>query len=234
MDVATAAEQVRRAVLPEDTVVARDQGEPDQAHARSVREVCHDLVGPIATIKLLVESIGLTAELDPAARKHLRQIGVEAGRIADICDYFLNQQPPKKALHLDPIVAEVSAGARVRFATKIDVVTEPASVLVHPAVAIRILTNLLDNACRAAGPDGIVRVVARPAGRWVVLAVSDSGDGLGRATSGRASLGLDIVGALALEAGGSLELRASDMGGLGVRVTLPSATSARASKTPGV
>lgn len=201
-----------------------DQNRPQSvgsADARSLRELCHDLIGPAACIKLLVKAA--VQEADPVTRELLQQIAGEAGRIAEVCEYFLDQFARPDPVRLDALVGEVAASARLRFVGPIDVVAQPVSVRVHPAVVIRILANLLDNACRAAGPQGRVQLVAEPAKGGALLAVADSGDGLGRGAAGRASLGLDIVRALVLEAGGSLDFGVSDLGGVCVTVTLPRA-----------
>lgn len=195
------------------------------ADARSLRELCHDLIGPAACIKLLAKAAVQGA--DPVTRERLQQIAGEAGRIAEVCGYFLDQFACPDPVRLDALVGEVAGSARLRFDGSIDVVAQPVSVRVHPAVVIRILANLLDNACRAAGPEGRVQLVAGPAKGGALLAVADSGDGLGRGVAGRASLGLDIVRALVLEAGGSLDFGVSDLGGLGVTVTLPRAAGPR-------
>lgn len=87
---------------------------------------------------------------------------------------------------------------------------------------VRILGNILANACRAAGPAGRVRVVVDEANGQARLAIADSGNGLGQAvSSGRGGLGLGIIGALALNWGGSVHLGVSDLGGLAVTVLLP-------------
>jgi signal transduction histidine kinase len=88
---------------------------------------------------------------------------------------------------------------------------------------VRILGNLLANACRAAGPAGRVRILVDEADGQARLAIADSGNGLGQPTAqgGRTGLGLDIVGALALKYGGSVHLGVSDLGGLAVTVLLP-------------
>ncbi len=54
------------------------------------------------------------------------------------------------------------------------------------------------------------------------MTIADSGQGLvGAAVRGRAGLGLEIVGALALKYGGSVHLGVSDFGGLAVTVLVP-------------
>jgi signal transduction histidine kinase len=218
-----ASGQAGSVVLVQEAAIAPDRPRADGTDARSLLEMCHDLLAPAAAIKLLVKSVGQAPELDPAVRDQLQLVDAEAGRIAEICNYLLDRVPRKEPVRLDSLVGEVAVGARLRFGAVIEVATEPVSVRVHPAVAFRILINLLDNACRAAGPGGFVRLIAKPLDGRALLTVSDSGHGLGHGPSGRASLGLDIVGALVLESGGTLELRGSELGGLGVSVILPGA-----------
>ena len=55
---------------------------------------------------------------------------------------------------------------------------------------VRILYNILTNACRAAGPAGRVRVLVDEADGQARLTIADSGSGLGHPVpSGRAGLG---------------------------------------------
>ena len=97
------------------------------------------------------------------------------------------------------------------------------------------LGNLLDNACRHART--AVQVRALREDRWLRIAIDDDGPGiapalrdaalqrgvrLDEATPG-SGLGLAIVTELAGLYGGSLELVASDAGGLRARLTLPAA-----------
>ena len=93
--------------------------------------------------------------------------------------------------------------------------------------------NLIDNACKWA--DSRVRVTAAAAGATFLLTVEDDGPGLTaqqREQVGErgerldesvpgTGLGLAIVRDIAKLYGGSLELGASELGGLGVRLTLP-------------
>ena len=97
------------------------------------------------------------------------------------------------------------------------------------------LGNLMDNACKWAGSR--VRVTGAREGKNIVLTIDDDGPGipeesredvlkrgkrLDEATPG-SGLGLDIVLELAELYHGGLSLRASDLGGLSVRLHLPAA-----------
>src|ERR1700733_632374 len=204
----------------------------DQADSdlRTLRELCHDLTVPATAIKLLTQVAAAESDPGPAMLARLRQISDEASRIADICSYFLAQPADAGAspsdegpadLHL--LAAEAADSMRWRYSGVVTVSAEPITVAAHPVVVIRILNNLLDNACRAAGPGGRVQVTVRRDGVQARLVIADSGPGFGQAESGKASLGLSIVAAMVRRGGGSLRMGASDFGGIAVTVTLPAA-----------
>jgi signal transduction histidine kinase len=197
---------------------------------RTLRELCHDLTVPATTIKLLTQVAVAESDPGPAMLARLRQISDEASRIADICGYFLDQPadadaPPADAgaADLHVLATETADSMRWRYSGVISVAAEEVTVAAHPVVVVRILTNLLDNACRAAGPGGRVQVTVRRDGERAKLVIADSGPGFGQAESGRASLGLSIVAAMVRRGGGSLRMGAGDLGGIAVTVTLPGA-----------
>jgi two-component system, LuxR family, sensor kinase FixL len=190
------------------------------ATSSSVRELCHDLIEPTATIRWLVRAA--EAESGEELRDRLAAIATAAGQIAAICDEILD--PPRSSPHvrLDKIAAEAAASAGARYAGVIDVVSQPVTALVSTGDIIRILCNILANACRAAGPAGRITVDVDEADGQARLTIADSGHGLaGGAVGGRAGLGLEIIGALALKYGGSVHLGVSDLGGLAVTVLVP-------------
>jgi signal transduction histidine kinase len=204
--------------------------DPGAIDLRTLRELCHDLTVPATAIKLLTQVAVAESDPGPAMRARLRQISDEASRIADICSYFLDQPrdagaPPadEGPADLDVLAAETADSMRWRYSGVITVSAEPVIVSAHPVVVVRILSNLLDNACRAAGPGGRVQVTVRRDGEQAKLAIADSGPGFGQAESGKASLGLSIVTAMVRRGGGSLRMGASDLGGIAVTVTLPGA-----------
>jgi signal transduction histidine kinase len=95
-----------------------------------------------------------------------------------------------------------------------------APVPVQPLQLRRALGNVVDNATRAAGPAGWVRVRVRRAGQRVCVEVEDSGPGFGRmpAQSGR---GLTVTRAVLDSCGGVMEIGSGRSGGALVRLTLP-------------
>lgn len=186
----------------------------------SLRELCHDLIEPAATIRWLARA----AETGAGEELHdrLEAIAAAAGQIAAICDEILD--PPQRCpcIRLDKIAAEAVLSVRARYAGVIDIVAEPVAAPVRTGDILRILYNLLANACRAAGTAGRITVAVDEADGHARLTIADSGHGLGGApASGRAGLGLDIIGTLALKYGGSVHLGVSHLGGLAVVVQLP-------------
>lgn len=80
------------------------------------------------------------------------------------------------------------------------------------------MSNLIENAMRAAGPTGQVRVeVDRDPDGGVRVVVEDDGPGFGRVQVGN-RLGLTVVAQVVISTGGTIEIGASDLGG--VRVTM--------------
>jgi signal transduction histidine kinase len=188
--------------------------------ATPLREVCHDLIEPAATIRWLVRAA--VTESGPDVRNRLDAIAVAASQIAAICENVLDWPQGGTAARLDVLAVDAAASAQVRYAGAVDVVTQPVTALAPAGDIVRILGNVLANACRAAGPAGRVRVLVDEADGQARLAIADSGNGLGQpAPAGRAGLGLGIVGTLALKHGGSVHLGVSDLGGLAVTVLLP-------------
>ena len=186
----------------------------------SLRELCHDLIEPTATIRWLVRAA--SAESGQDLRNRLEAIAVAAAQIAAICEHILDRPRRFPGVRLDLLAEDAVASAQVRHAGVIDIVSQPVIVLADPGDIVRILGNILTNACRAAGPAGRVRVLVDEADGHARLVIADSGSGLGHAVpGGRAGLGLEIIGALALKYGGSVHLGVSDLGGLAVTVLLP-------------
>jgi signal transduction histidine kinase len=175
---------------------------------------------PAATIRWLAHTAD--AESVPGLRNRLRAIDVAAGQISAICEHIVEWPHREDGVRLDLLTEDAVACAQVRYTGVIDTVAQPVTVLAAPGDIVRVLGNILTNACRAAGPAGRVRVLVDQADGQARLAVADSGSGLGSAVpAGRAGLGLEIIGALVISCGGTVHLGISDLGGLAVTVRLP-------------
>jgi len=91
---------------------------------------------------------------------------------------------------------------------------------VDPVLLRRALSNVLDNAARAAGPAGTVRVEVKQCDAAVMLAVEDDGPGFGEIPSG-AGLGLAAVARHVIELGGRIEYSGGACGGTRVSLWFP-------------
>jgi signal transduction histidine kinase len=190
------------------------------ADPRLLRELCHDLIEPASSIRLLASAACSQLAADSSIRDQLRVIASEAAQITEICRQVLDRPGRIGPVRLDTLAAEAAARVRLRYHGEVEGDISPATVLAHPAMLTRILNNLLSNACQAAGPHGHVRIRVALDQAQARLSIADSGPGLARAKSDRASLGLEITGRLVLSCGGTLQMNVSDLGGLCVTVGL--------------
>ena len=208
--------------VPAENDASSANGIPVAAVNLSLRELCHDLIEPTATIRWLVRAA--EAESGQDLRNRLGAIAVAAGQIAAICEHILDRPQHHAGVRLDLLADDAVASARVRYDGTIEVTSQRVMALAQPGDILRILYNILANACRAAGPAGRIHVVVDEADGQARLRIADSGHGLGHQEPGARAglgLGLEIIGALALKHGGSVRLGVSDLGGLAVTVSLP-------------
>jgi signal transduction histidine kinase len=119
------------------------------------------------------------------------------------------------------VVGEVIAAERLTWAGDM-ALTAPAGpvwCMLHPMLLRRIVSNVLGNATRAAGPTGTVTVEIQQRNDIAMLAVEDNGPGFGKIPSG-AGLGLSAVARNVVKCGGRMECRGVH-GGARVSIWLP-------------
>jgi len=177
------------------SAVAGSGEAPLRSDVHLLRELLHDIGHELATVSLLVEAVRADTNLSPRTRHHVE----------------LMQQETSRLLRLTRVATEVEAGpvaVRELLGPLVSVaaLSEPTSVALRPGPPVtldvdemmlwRIMANLLDNAVRAAGPDGHVEVDVRD-DHGVVIEVTDDGPGFGRGPRGWRSRGLAIVRRLA-------------------------------------
>jgi signal transduction histidine kinase len=96
----------------------------------------------------------------------------------------------------------------------------PLRVKADPILLRRALVNLLDNAIRAAGPDGLVQVRVLCEEDLAVVEIEDDGPGWGHVGPGIGSLGLGVARTCVAAHDGDLELETGLLGGALVRLRL--------------
>lgn len=190
------------------------------SRSQRARELCHDMRQPLAVI------VSIMADLDPeglssAGRDRLQEVLEQTQRLSMFVASCLSP-PQRSSVDLHGLVDAVARSAAVTFGGTLEVVGSDQPV-VHgdPTLLDRALTNVLDNACRAAGGHGHVRVVLWAASDGARVDIDDDGPGLGRSAASGHGLGLTIVQAVLDEHGGTLSTGPGVLGGTRVRLRLP-------------
>ena len=192
------------------------------------QELRHDARQAVATVMMLVAAGKTEADDQDQVRKRLDQVASEVRALAALLD------EGTEVRELTPFVdvcAEV-AGAVRTISTGYDgtvrlVARTGAWALIQPTTLRRVMTNLLRNAMRAAGADGLVQVTVVNVTDAVMIVVEDDGPGFG-ALPVINGVGLRSARRLVADAGGRLEIGPGRLGGAAVRVTLPMHTSSGA------
>ncbi len=185
--------------------------------ADTIRALLHDLRGPVAAIRNLAGLPGLPPDLqqaieDQAVWLHrLVEAALAEGGHDDL-DVVTAADEVERAVSIvrPRTTAEVSVEANDQF-----------TVWARPIALGRALACVLDNACRAAGPQGhvVVRVDADLATGTGVIRVVDDGPGPGRITA-QTSLGLTTTRAMTAACEGSFRLYPSPEGGAVAEIDL--------------
>jgi K+-sensing histidine kinase KdpD len=208
----------------------RRDGTPDDGSAPTqelsadgLRQLCHDMRQPLATIAAL--AVVLDAEAGPslsaARRRRLSQITQETTRLsAFVTNYLAGPRPAP--VELGRVVQRAVTSAMASFRGCLELTVEGQLVVHGDSVLLeRAVANVLDNACRFAGPGGLVRVAVRCDVDGVRVDIDDDGPGLGPTSPSGYGMGLVIVRSVLTSHGGDVEVIESDLGGARVRLRLP-------------
>jgi two-component system sensor histidine kinase KdpD len=195
-------EQVVRGVL-EQTAVAIDRArlarenvrtaaleESEKLNAALFSSLSHDLKTPLATIAGAASSLReLGDRMDSATRNDLLdQIGEETGRlsrfVANLFDMTRIEagtlKPKREALDVGEVVTAALERVRIlypRQSFELSIADSLPEARGDVVLLEQVLFNLLDNACKYAGP-GPIALFARVEGNEVAIAVTDQGKGI--------------------------------------------------------
>jgi len=196
-----------------------------------LRETFHDMRQPVANVMALAAATLTEPALSAVARDRLEQIVEQAEWLADmIHDCLVAQQqeepddienPGHDLADIVHVVGEVIAAECLTWPGDVTL-TAPAGPVwctFHPVLLRRAVSNVLDNAVRAAGPTGTVSVEIQQRDDAVMLAVEDNGPGFGEIPSG-AGLGLSAVARNVIKHGGRMEYGCGARGGARVSLWL--------------
>lgn len=192
------------------------------AEVRELRGLVHDLANGLSTMAML-----LAAARDGAVPTFglLEVVEQETARLLAVLHSSAPTGPPAPAAPVGVRFTVAPIARLVELAGRASVRVRPGPevhVRVDPAVLSRVVSNLLDNAARAAGPAGTVELVVSGTGNApVTIDVLDDGPGYPAGPPGSAGLGLDLVARLVAVCGGRLELTRLAPHGTRARVVLP-------------
>lgn len=188
----------------------------------AVRELHHDLRQPVATIQALVAAAERQPGVPDQVLACLERIAEQSQLVLALCRHVLEQPDEVRPTPLGHLASEVAESCRTASGCTIDVDADRVVAVVDEVALRRVVQNLVENAIRAAGPSGRVRLRVRRDGNTARISVADSGPGFRAGLTG-AGRGLSIVDELVRRHGGAVEFGASDeMGGADVSVILPS------------
>jgi signal transduction histidine kinase len=193
--------------LPLTTTGALAGATDVEVAVRRLRQICHDARQELAVIAALIERVLAAQRLSADQEDDLlavRRITTElaaAMREAAIGDGVAKPTDISAVLRTVAVQSAVVDGARITVA-----VDDGLTLNCSATQARRVVRNLIDNARRAAGPDGWVELRATRADGELVIEIEDSGSGFGTAPPGLASIGLSVVHDWLAITGGRLQI----------------------------
>jgi signal transduction histidine kinase len=225
----------------------RSRRQIEEARRQMVAAVSHDLRTPLASLRLLVESIDDGVVTGETRDRYLRQMRTHVEALTALIDDLFELSRIEageiawtmRQVELRELIGDTVAAMRAPAEAR--GVALAAELPAHEVLARadaeklqRVLFNLIQNAIRHTPADGSVTVRARSAGNGVEVEVADDGEGISAADSERvfeafyrgdaarsedgAGLGLAISRAIVEAHGGRIWL---DGPGTRVHFTLP-------------
>ena len=240
--------------LRQQEQVARDmalQAENERLRSSLLSAVSHDLKTPLATIIAAGTTlVGRRAELDGAACDDLAaSIVSEAERLSRLIQNLLSvlrlESPGIELRRTPEAIEEIVAAAVERVNARLgkqsvllELDADLPLVLAEPLLLEQVLTNLLENARRHAGPEVSVRVRAHAGRDELTVRVEDDGPGIpeherdkvferfyrgsgAQSRDGGVGLGLTICRAIVRAHGGRIAVLARAGGGTVIEFSLP-------------
>ncbi len=163
----------------------------DEKRRRFVSDASHELKTPLASIKLLTDSISQNEDMDrETVREFVQDIGTEADRLVRITEKLLaltrmdNAAAAAERVEVD--IADVITDALHMLTPLADrqnvsirlTVEEGCVIRSTPDEMYQVLFNLVENAIKYNVPEGKIWLRARKSDREVVVTVEDTGIGI--------------------------------------------------------
>jgi signal transduction histidine kinase len=169
----------------------RSRREIEEARRQLVAAASHDLRTPLASLRLLVESIDDGVATGETRDRYLKEIRTHVGVLSDLIDDLFELSRIEagdiswtmRQVKVRELIGDTVAAMRAPAAERgVSLAAElPAGELVASANAEkvqRVLFNLIQNAIRHTPADGSVTVRARSAAGGVEVEVADNGEGI--------------------------------------------------------
>jgi signal transduction histidine kinase len=214
-DLSTELSSELNLINPSEIDLTGSLGSPDKFKA-----LCHDVRHELGVVLALVEVIRGEPDLPDAPRQRLDQV---IGVTARLADFLRDAVTTGETTTVDASATIREAVDNLAFVSRATFVCAIEDGIMFAADAYqtrRAVMNLLDNALRAAGPDGVVAVRLQQKYGCVVLEIEDSGPGMDAAPSGLASMGLSVVQEWVHAVGGRFSIGPSDRAGTLARVVV--------------
>ena len=195
-----------------------------------VREACHDLRQPIATINALASAALGESRMSPEIAGWLELILGEARYLDSIVLDALGRSGTQVPLDVAALVAELIQHRELTAGCAFETDLTPVTVRGADVDICRVVDNLIGNAERATRGCGRVLVTVAPHAEECLVSVEDDGPGFGARVPSGWSLGLQVVHRLTANLGGRVDVGRSSLGGARVSLILPAlATQERVS-----
>jgi signal transduction histidine kinase len=242
------------AVLAQEyNVLAQRLEETEEARRRFVADASHELKTPLASIRLLADSILQSDEIDvETAKEFVADIGSEAERLSRITEALLvltrmdsRKEVPVSVIDLRDSISDTARVlepvAREQRVSIELILGEPCLVRANGDDIYHILLNLMENAIKYNVPNGTVTVSICKEEDTVRLLVEDTGIGIPEEdrekvferffrvdkarsrAAGGTGLGLSIVQDAVHRWGGEITLGPGEERGTWFQVTFPAA-----------
>ncbi|WP_369132352.1 sensor histidine kinase [Modestobacter sp. I12A-02662] len=195
-----------------------------------LKEAMHEIRQPLAAVLALSEVARTSPGVPADVRRCLGQLAEQVKEVSDAAWSVLGARAGDPAetsapVDVDEVLESVFAAFDLTWSGTLTRQGADGGLVcaLDRVVLRRCLVNVIDNATRAAGPQGRVLVTVRRSATHIRVFVDDSGPGFGRVPSGSGT-GLLLTRAALQPIGGSLTVGlAPSFGGARVVLSLPAA-----------
>jgi signal transduction histidine kinase len=180
----------------------------------------HDVRQSLAVLRALVTLVESASQLEGETAEQVRLIQHEVDWIAEMVGCS-GAGTDDEVVDIGDVVCDAITPLSQSSTCEVRLSREPGlSALADPVELQRATRNLVDNAIRAAGPQGHVDVSVATRGDDVVVEVGDDGPGFGRMPT-QQGLGLVTVHHFVSRFHGSLDVGSAPRGGALLTLRLP-------------